>query len=183
MKPWAWLSALGAGLLFFRPKDAAASSMSSGELPDQVGDQVDSFFQYDSLFLKWGKTYGVPPSWLKAIAMNESQLGQDERVKNGQVSTDGKSWGLMQVTLRTAQLDLDPAATPAKLNDPAYSIRLASIYLSRLYKTFRGDQRKVIMSYNQGPGNTQAGKEYAADYYARFQRNLERIKARQPDFI
>ena len=118
--------------------------------------------------------------------MNESSdpknilaIGEHPLVKAGLPSSDFKSFGIMQVTLTTAQ-DLDPAATPALLNNPEYSVKLAAIYLSRLMKMFPENRRKIIMSYNQGPGNTKRGVEAAAPYYDKFVRGLNRVLQLQP---
>ncbi|KYG70038.1 hypothetical protein AZI85_15205 [Bdellovibrio bacteriovorus] len=136
-----------------------------------------------------------PNAWkdLKAICMNESSLGEAKSVKHGlqypndieaSKSYDGKSWGIMQVTLTTAQW-LDSSATEAKLNDPIYSIDLAARYLAYLRKLFPGelatDIQWIIKSYNQGPGNSQkeragTSKGYAGEYWARFQRNRQRVE-------
>jgi membrane-bound lytic murein transglycosylase MltF len=91
-------------------------------------------------------------------------------------SSDGKSWGLMQVTLKTAQW-LDPKATVAKLNNPEYSIDLAAKYLKFLFDYFpQVDSRRiewVVKSYNQGQGNSaneRAGKSqgFAHAYWAKY---------------
>lgn len=140
---------------------------------------LDAFYQYDEMFKRAGLKYAIPWRWLKAIAMNESSLGKDWRVRLGQVSSDGKSYGLMQVTLATGE-DLDPDVTAEKLNDPEYSVNLAAKYLKQLALMFNGDRESIVMSYNQGPGNTRNGKTYAAEYYARFQRNLAQVLEKQP---
>ncbi len=145
--------------------------------------------KYDKLFKKYGMESGVSWMWLKAIAINESSLGTHASVRNGianplnaagSASHDGKSWGLMQVTLSTAKM-LDMLATPEKLNNPEYSIELAAEYLSQLGKFFDPKDMRfvqyVVKSYNQGPGNTKkeiAGKimGYAEDYWKKFQHNL-----------
>lgn len=134
--------------------------------------------------------------WLKAIALNESTLGLESSVAlglrepnniEGSKSQDGKSWGLMQVTLTTAR-DLDASASEAKLNNPQYSIALAARYLPRIERMLapaitRAHPRFLeflIKSYNQGAGNSL--KEYrgqssgfAKEYWERFQRNLARV--------
>jgi soluble lytic murein transglycosylase-like protein len=127
----------------------------------------DAWNKYDGLFRAAAANYGVPFNWLKGIAIIESSLGTDPRVLAGGVSGDGLSWGLMQFTLPTAR-DYDPSTTPAKLNEAAFSIDLAGQFLADLKKQFAGDERKIIMSYNQGAGNTRAGKQYAAGYFTKF---------------
>lgn len=123
--------------------------------------------KYDGYFAQAAAKYNVPFKWLKGIAIIESSLGTDPLVKSGAVSRDGKSWGLMQFTMPTAK-DFDPDVTVAKLNNPSYSIDLAGQLLQWLSKQLNGDERKVIMSYNQGIGNTRAGKTFASGYYTKF---------------
>lgn len=154
--------------------------------------QDPSWTRFDSLFKKYGEKHKVPWQWLKAIALNESDLGRERSVKRGlekpydiegSKSFDGLSWGLMQVTIRTAR-ELDPTATEVKLNNPEYSINLGAMYISKVSRYFSTlDPRYtewVIKSYNQGPGNTQKEikgqiKGYAGEYWERFQRNLKRV--------
>lgn len=149
--------------------------------------------RFDALFLKYSQVFGVDRDVIKAICMNESSLGLAPSVARGLASptdiegsksTDGKSWGLMQVTLTTAR-DMDSTATAEKLNNPDYSVKLGANYLSRMQKLYlKSDPRWlewVVKSYNQGPGNT--AKEikgeiagYSDEYYERFVRNLTKIR-------
>jgi len=172
----------------------AASKNRIVEEVDAVQAQ-DNWTKFDQWFKEYGARYGVDWQWLKAIAMNESSLGTAKSValgmKNpydieGSKSYDGLSWGLMQVTIKTAR-GLDPFATEVKLNDPKYSIDLAAKYLSQLQKMFSPvDSRYiewVIKSYNQGPGNSKKERDgksqgFAQEYWERWQRNLERVRAR-----
>lgn len=164
---------------------------------DTVGEKIETlttdWTRFDGMFRQWGTIYGVDWTWLKAIALNESDLGRVDSVASGisdpqdtenSVSSDGLSWGLMQVTIKTAR-GLDSEATEVKLNNPGYSIELAALYISQLQAQFsRADIRWkewVIKSYNQGPGNTRreiAGNipGYAQAYWERFQRNLKRVE-------
>lgn len=157
------------GLIAFGLVAASLSAKGSETKPVAISD----WNKYDSLFKKYAVSY--PWQWLKAIALNESDLGRNALVKAGKVSSDGKSWGLMQLTMPTAR-DFDKNATIDKLNNAEYSIDLASQYIYFLYRKYGGDERKIIMSYNQGQGNTDRGKEYAAGYYEKFKKNLERTK-------
>ncbi len=160
---------------------------------------TNKWTRFDSLFNHYGKKYGVPAETLKAIAMNESLLGTERSVARGLLnpkdvegskSSDGKSWGIMQVTLKTAQ-GIDAKATPEKLNDPAYSIDLAAQYIAQLMRQFsKNDPRYweyVVKSYNQGPGNTKdreiEGREQlnpkVVEYFDRYKRNLTQVKEGQ----
>lgn len=165
----------------------------SEKIQDTIEENLDSWTQYDSLFKRYGSEYNIDWQWLKAICLNESNLGKAKSVVIGlenpndvenSKSSDGKSWGLMQVTVTTAK-DFDLAATPEKLNNPDYSVKIACKYLAWVKRQFNSlDSRfleSVIKSYNQGVGNTKkemAKKSpgYAQAYWEKFQKNLERVK-------
>jgi hypothetical protein len=169
------------------------------------GATVLWFTRFDNLLKTYAKSEGVRdviyngvtiPGWmiLKSIALNESDLGRAKSVARGMLvpsdiegskSSDGKSWGLMQVTIKTAKSELDPNATEEKLNNPEYSIRLGAKYVAKLQKSFSTLELRylewVVKSYNQGPGNTLKEKSgqvsgYAKEYWERFLRNLERVQ-------
>ena len=123
--------------------------------------------------------------------MIESSLGTHPRVlaglKNpedveGSKSMDDKSWGIMQVTIPTAR-DFDQAATPQKLNEPEYSVRIASQYIAWVQLRFsKSDPRFlewVIKSYNQGVGNTfkeiNGGQGFANNYFLKFKKAYESL--------
>lgn len=158
--------------------------------------------RYDALFEKYALKYQVPSSWLKAIALNESNLGKapsvalglrDPENVEGSKSSDGLSWGLMQVTLTTAR-SLDPSATQVKLNNPEYSIDLAARIVRDNMKSVMSflplnDPRYiefVIKSYNEGPGhakNEYLGKPsnpkwqaHVQEYWSQFKINLDLVK-------
>lgn len=148
--------------------------------------------KFDDLFKKYSVRYSVPFNWLKAICMNESALGLAPSVAIGikapydieaSKSSDGKSWGIMQMTLPTAK-DFDAGATPEKLNNPEYSVDLAARFLKYLMSQFSQiDPRYaeyVLKSYNQGAGNTRkeikTGKGYADEYWTRIKRHLTKIE-------
>lgn len=163
------------------------------EILEKIDNTTDEFSRFDSLFKKYGEQYGVDPLILKAICLNESNLGREKSVaeglKNpnnieGSKSSDGLSWGLMQVTLTTAR-DFDLSATPQKLNNPDYSVMLAARLMKQNMAKFAIVDNRwlewVVKSYNQGAGNTNKERRgeirgYAQAYWERFQRNLQRVK-------
>lgn len=164
---------------------------SADAIVETVEEHLDTWTQFDNLFQHWGQVYSVQWQYLKAIALNESNLGRAESVAIGlenpsdidnSKSSDGLSWGLMQVTIKTAR-GLDPNATEEKLNNPNYSVKLAAQLFSQNQEQFnRFDDRWlewVVKSYNQGAGNTKKERDgkiqgYAQEYWERFQRNFER---------
>lgn len=149
--------------------------------------------RFDADFQTYGASWGVDWLWLKAFALNESNLGRDSSVARGMEnptdidnskSSDGKSWGLMQVTVTTAQ-GIDPSASAESLNNPEYSINLAAEYISQLMGMFDSNDPRyvewVVKSYNQGPGNSRKERDgkisgYAQAYWDRWQRNLTRAQ-------
>jgi len=189
MGPLVWILAALAGVAY------AAKKQDVDEYVDEVVTEnvSDYWTRFDSLFSKYGAKYGVDPKILKAISLNESNLGRHPSVArglenpidvDGSTSSDGKSWGLMQVTVVTAR-DYDALASPEKLNSPEYSVDLASRLLRDLQKRFEtADPRYlewVVKSYNQGAGNTNKERRgvssgFAQEYWERFQRNFERVK-------
>jgi len=172
------------GLLVFGKKD---------EIETAIEVRMDSWTRFDAAFKNAAKKHGVDWTWLKAIALNESSLGKHTRVARGleaptdiegSKSEDGKSWGLMQVTVPTAR-DFDKNADEVKLNNPEYSIDLAARFISFLKKQFPENDPKyvewVIKSYNQGAGNTKRERSgtingYAQQYWDKFQKNLTKVK-------
>lgn len=134
----------------------------SQSLQNNDDDKVkpDWFNKFDQTFKLIGEKYLIDWKILKAISLKESTLGTHPRVKRGlefpkdiegSKSEDGLSWGLMQMTLKTAK-DYDQLATPEKLNNPYYSIDLSARHLKGLMRKFT-NERDYIMAYNQGEGN------------------------------
>lgn len=136
--------------------------------------------KYDNLFKKYATQYQIPWQWLKAIAINESDLGRDKRVRLGVASRDGKSWGLMQLTVPTASEMMGGESVPPEdLNFPYISIQLAAKYVATLCHLFKGNMQDVVMAYNQGPGNQLKGNKSPGvlQYYKDFERHLEAVNA------
>ena len=187
---------LGAGLavLFFSGGLFVKAKVEEKEDEDLV--ESDEFTKWDALFKKYGLLNGVDWTMMKAIAMNESSLGQYPTVARGLASPDdvegsksqdGLSWGIMQMTVTTAK-DYDNLATAQKLNHADYSVRLASLFLSSLLRTWKdAGERKIewiVKSYNQGAGNTRKESRgeidgYAEVYWERYQRNRKLITTKQ----
>lgn len=141
-------------------------------------DELENWNEFDSLFKKYASLYGINWKWLKAIALNESTLNNNKLVKQGLASTDGKSYGIMQLTIPTASDMYGKTVTPSQLNNPEFSIMYAAKYVGRLAKMFSFDEQKTIISYNQGQGNTKKGNDFTGDYYPRFKRWLSKINER-----
>ncbi len=160
-------------------------------LMNKKGEKTE--YSFDALFKKYANLFGLDWLMLKAICMNESSLGTHpsvvEGLRNpsnieGSKSSDGKSWGIMQVTIPTAR-DYDPQATAEKLNNPEYSVRLAAQHIAWLNLRFEASNPRrtewIVKSYNQGVGNTFKEMRgeisgYANEYFERFKRNYKKLK-------
>jgi hypothetical protein len=191
----------GAGI-FAVAKTGVLSSGDQGDpvTPDSApdpeqGDQpnVTPWTRFDDLFHKWGSVYNVDWTWLKAFCLNESNLGRAKSVAlglanpgdvDGSKSSDGKSWGIMQVTLTTGA-QYDSACSPQKLNDPDYSVQIAAELIADNTREFSQTDPRftewVVKSYNQGAGNTKkelngTGGGFADAYWDRWQRNLTQVE-------
>lgn len=118
---------------------------------------------------KWGRVFGVPSSWILAIAKVESGLRPAARsASTARDELRGGAWGAMQVTLRTAaglaaelakNTDRTVALTFAKWNgtgaalqDADVGVMFGAYLLSKLARQFGPDFSKVAAAYNQGPG-------------------------------
>ncbi|KYG65265.1 hypothetical protein AZI87_11970 [Bdellovibrio bacteriovorus] len=155
--------------------------MGSGDKKTAVTNK--DFKRFDPLLKKYASQFGLDFHLMRAICMKESTFGYHPRVARGLAapsdvegskSEDGKSWGVMQVTVPTAR-DYDTSATAEKLNNPEYCIRIAAQYLAWLSLRFPvTDPRRtewMIKAYNQGLGNTNKerngtiSKGFANDYF------------------
>lgn len=179
----------GAILYMGRKKDETTASNPGGFIgPMPAAPQAPDL---DYLFQKYGATYGVDWKILKAICMIESNLGRAASVARGAMypndvegskSSDGKSWGVMQMTIPTAR-DFDAGATPELLNNAEYSVALAARFFAWVQKQFPVMEYRYleycVKSYNQGVGRTQAmargGPDYAGDYWTKFQKAFKTV--------
>lgn len=154
---------------------------------------VDAFTKWDPLFKKYGKLRNVPWRWLKAICMNESNLGRHPAVVAGMAnpggddgwSDDGLSRGLMQMTPDTANRPrVRPGTSVAELDNPEISVDCAARYLNELASYyFAWDREGVIRGYNGGPGWQHASANSLKNtevYYARFESHLTQVLEAQP---
>jgi hypothetical protein len=122
--------------------------------------------------------------------MTESALGVAKSVALGlknpsdplSISEDRLSWGLMQIRVETAN-DFEKGTTWQNLNNPDTAVRIAAKFIQWMLKQFpdkKGNDltKAVIMSYNQGVGNTKKGKSYAAGYWDKFNAHIGLMRER-----
>lgn len=199
MTPFVWIAAGVAAIVAFVKSSGSGSTTTPPAASDPViqpasdttstGPRVFrdvptswqvNWTTFDAAFQKYGAQWNVDWTWLKAFAMNESLLGTLPSVANGETSSDGLSWGLMQVTLATAK-DMDANATIDNLNDPDYSINIAAKYISTVLVSRWGNNVEfVVKSYNEGPGRMAevldgTATDNSVDYFNRWERNLTRV--------
>lgn len=157
------------------------------------GDSMENsgpFFKYDELYKKYGRQFGVPWRWIKAVAIVESNQGQAKSVAYGILnpkdiekskSSDGKSWGIMQTTLPTAQWMEGNSITVEDLNNPETSIRIGAKYLKTLVDRFKlTDRESVVRGYNGGAGfmSTNQGRTLTPIYYEKFKVALNEVMSK-----
>jgi len=87
---------------------------------------------------------GLEPELVFNIIWEESRFKPTAIGKAGEI-------GLMQLKYGTA-LYVDPGATPRKLLDPAYNIRIGIKHLKDHLHFYRGDTRLALLAYNRGRG-------------------------------
>lgn len=145
----------------------------------QAKTSKEKFYFYDELFKKHATINGIPWKWLKAIAKQESDLGLDKRVINGEVSYDGLSYGIMQIAAGVGseqEKKIKGSPTREELNNPEISISIAAKLVGYLNRKYSGNQDKVFLAYNQGEKNTDNGKDFTVNYSADKVSYKEKIK-------
>lgn len=88
----------------------------------------------------------LPPSWLFAIARQESAFMAKAKSSAG-------ARGLMQLMPATAKQTAKKIGVSSKnsLYEPEYNIRLGSSYLSMMHKRFNNNRALATAAYNAGP--------------------------------
>ncbi|UIF87807.1 transglycosylase SLT domain-containing protein [Cupriavidus necator] len=114
--------------------------------------------QFDALFVKYGKEYGVDPKLLKAIAMKESTLDPNAV---GSLNDNGtRDYGLMQHNSRYLA-----SRGITDWSDPEQSIRAAAKFLRQNIDASHGNVRRGVRMYN---GSGPRAEAYADDVMGRY---------------
>lgn len=164
-----------------------------------LGDTVDqaaaaytgnpTFTRWDDLMKRKATQFRVPWRWLKVIILNESSNGQAKSVQRGLAdpsdvegskSSDGKSWGLFQVTHATAKGLTGREVSAVELNNPEFSAELAARLVRELVDTFGYDFEKVMRAYNGGPKAAKTSSVLTTPYYVKSLANLKLVMAAHP---
>lgn len=108
-----------------------------------------SVHDYMPLIDAYAAQNGIPASLVAGIMQQESG-GNPNAVNNtGGDAARGGSYGLMQVSLETAQ-EYGYAGDGAGLLDPETNISIATEFLGDLYRQYGGDVNDTIAAYNAG---------------------------------
>jgi Rod binding domain-containing protein len=115
----------------------------ASEAPKKIADTKEAhplLSKFEDMISQAATKFGLEPALLKAVIQHES--GGDPNA----VSPDGAK-GLMQLVDSTAKMMgvVDPF-------NPIENIMGGAKYISQLWDRFGGDLKKVIASYNAGPG-------------------------------
>ncbi|NRB42012.1 MAG: transglycosylase SLT domain-containing protein [Pseudomonadales bacterium] len=115
----------------------------------KLWDVVDARFPlaFADEFKKHSKLQGINPSWLFAMARQESAFSPHARSHVG-------ARGLLQLMPKTAKRvakSLDMKFNVNKLNDPSYNITLGSKYLKDLLGKYDNNYILATAAYNAGP--------------------------------
>jgi soluble lytic murein transglycosylase-like protein len=175
------------GAVFLSFQALGSEAMSEKPLIDNVPER---FTKFDDLFKKYAKKYGLSWLMLRRISWIESRVNTDPRTIKGEVSFDGKSWGIMQVAPNTGSLkerEIKGNPTPAQLNNPEFSIDLGAKLLAYLSDKY-SSERDIVMAYNQGEKNQDRliqlekqgqllASQYpqARDYWNKYQLAMENV--------
>ena len=116
---------------------------------DVIVEEFDAAFESDlpqgtteEMLLSAAERHGVDPQLVKAIAIAESNMNQDEISEVGAI-------GVMQLMPETAaSLGVNPY-------DEAENIEGGAMYLKQMLDTFDGNVPYAVAAYNAGPGAVQ----------------------------
>ena len=115
------------------------------EPPEKDDDVVVEEFEAgttEEMLLSAAERHGVDPQLVKAIAIAESNMNQDEISEVGAI-------GVMQLMPETAaSLGVNPY-------DEAENIEGGAMYLKQMLDTFDGNVPYAVAAYNAGPGAVQ----------------------------
>lgn len=158
-----------------------------GQNMNETKEKVTSWNRWDTLIKTESVKYGVDWQVVKAIMIIESDLGRAPSVAYGMKnpedaekskSSDGKSWGLMQLTLNTARM-FESMVTVKGLNDPETSVRIACKYIAWLQKK-NPSHEFIARGYNGGAGWANSGiiaQGMTKVYFEKFKLALVKVKS------
>lgn len=109
---------------------------------DDEDESVETFGKTEEMLTSAAKRHGVDPKLVKAIAIAESNMNQNEISEVGAI-------GVMQLMPETAEgLGVNPY-------DVQENIEGGTKFLKQMLNKFDGDVRLAVAAYNAGPGAVQ----------------------------
>lgn len=147
--------------LVFGPKakkflaDQGLNAEEIGYVVDRLNNMsVSRFNRYDDNFTSSGKKFGLKPSTLKAMAIEETTLGKDLANKSGSTAA-----GVIQITkptLDTFNKNLPKGVSysyETLLSNPEKSIEIAAHYIDHFLIKGRGlsGRTEILSAYKTGP--------------------------------
>lgn len=124
---------------------------------------------FDDLITAAASRYNVPAVWVYGVIGAESDWNPDAYRSTSPRDT---SWGLMQLTLPTAQA-LGFTGDPNELFDPETNIDLGTKLLGQLRARYGDDVQAVYSAYNSGSGSNYLSNSTVAAHVARFMTYLQ----------
>lgn len=135
------------------------------------------------------EAYPVAEKWIKEAAIKDSALVygliRQESMFNHQARSPAGALGLMQLMPSTARL----VAKKNKIiynktrltSDPAYNVRIGSLYIAELIERYNGSYPLAIAAYNGGPGRVDRWLKQFGD--PRDKNAVENTQEKMIDFI
>lgn len=115
-----------------------------------IGFSMVSRMTYKELASRIALEEGIDPALLLAVVSVESGWNPDARNMTGGDLARGGAYGFGQMTLQTA-IGIDPTATPLKLLQPEYNLRICARLIAQLANRF-SDPKDIFAAYNSGRG-------------------------------
>lgn len=147
--------------LVFGPKakkflaDKGLTGEEIGYVIDRLNNMsLDRFNRYDENFIRAGRKFGLKPSTLKAMAIEETTLGKS--LTNAEGSTAAGVIQITKPTLETFNKNLPKDIRyeyDTLIADPAKSIEIAAHYIDHFLIKGRGlkDRTAMLSAYKTGP--------------------------------
>lgn len=161
---------------------------------NSVGSQKPTLNVFQQNILYVAKTEGHKVGYgetMQAIVMAESIAnveGKKYIIGDNTLNFGKKSYGVAQVKLQTAKYVLDMYKHPRKfatdedllialLFEPEFNLEVASLYFEYLMKRYKGNWKKAVVAYNEGPTWVSAnpGKVDNHPYLRKVNLFLERV--------
>lgn len=151
----------GSQALVFGPKAKkflAANGMSSEEIGYVMerlhNTTIDRFNRYDADFISAGRKFGLKPSTLKAMAIEETTLGKS--LTNAAGSTAAGVIQITRPTLTTFNNNLPKGVSydyDTLTSNPEKSIEIAAHYIDHFLIKEKGlkDRTAILSAYKTGP--------------------------------